>query len=132
MKKILLLAFLSISMTYCFGQTQSELNEAEHKEYLKADKELNSVYQKVLKEYKEDATFIKNLKASQAIWVQFRNAEIKVKYPAREPGHYGSVQPMCRSSYLTKLTNERIQTLKIWLEGIEEGDVCSGSVKSKQ
>lgn len=127
-----MLAFLLVSMTYCSGQTQLDLNEAEHKEYLKADKELNSIYQKVLKEYKEDAAFVKNLKAAQKIWIQFRDAEMKVKYPDREPGHYGSVQPMCRSTYLTRLTNERINTLKVWLDGIEEGDVCSGSVKSKQ
>jgi uncharacterized protein YecT (DUF1311 family) len=132
MKKILILTFFLTSMTYCFGQTQLDLNEAEHKKYLKADKELNSIYQKVLKEYKEDTTFTKNLKASQKIWIQFRNAEMKVKYPNREPGYYGSVHPMCWSIYLTELTNERIKTLKNWLDDIEEGDVCSGSVKTKQ
>jgi uncharacterized protein YecT (DUF1311 family) len=120
-------------MTYCcFGQTQLDLNEAEHEKCIKADKELNSIYRKVLKEYKEDTTFIKNLKASQKIWIQFRNAEMKVKYPNREPGYYGSVQPMCWSIYLTELTNERIKALKVWINGIEEGDVCSGSVKTKQ
>jgi uncharacterized protein YecT (DUF1311 family) len=132
MKKILILAFLLISMTYGFGQTQSDLNKAEHSEYLKADKELNSIYQKILKEYKKDTAFIKNLKASQKIWVQFRNAEMKVKFPDREPGYYGSAQPMCWAAYLTRLTNERIGSLKVWLDGIDEGDVCSGSVKTKQ
>jgi uncharacterized protein YecT (DUF1311 family) len=132
MKKIFILTFFLTSMTYCFGQTQSDLNEAEHKRYLKADKDLNSIYQKVLLEYKQDTTFIKNLKTSQKIWIQFRNAEMKVKYPDRERGYYGSVHPMCWSIYLTELTNERIKTLKIWLDGIDEGDVCSGSVKTKQ
>ena len=31
--------------------------------------------------------------------------------------------------YLDELTKSRIKTLKVWLDGIEEGDVCSGSVK---
>jgi len=53
-----------------------------------------------------------------------------VKFPKREYGYYGSVQPMCWSEYLTQLTKERISTLKIWLNGTQEGDSCSGSVKT--
>ena len=130
MKKILILSFLLTSLNFCFGQTQADMNKAEHEKYLKADKELNAVYQRVLKEYKKDTAFIKNLITSQKIWIQFRNAEMKLKYPDREPGYYGSVQPMCWSIYLTELTNERIKSLKVWIDGIEEGDVCSGSVKT--
>jgi uncharacterized protein YecT (DUF1311 family) len=126
MKKTLILTFILTSFNYCFGQTQADLNEAEHKKYIQADKELNSIYQKILREYKQDTIFIKNLKTSQKIWIQFRDAEMKLKYPSREPGYYGSVQPMCWSIYLTGLTNDRIKTLKVWLDGIEEGDVCSG------
>jgi len=39
---------------------------------------------------------------------------------------------MCWSMELTGLTQERTQVLKVWLDGIEEGDVCSGSVKMKK
>ena len=46
--------------------------------------------------------------------------------------YYGSVFPMCWSMALTSLTNERIEKLKIWLTGIEEGDMCSGSIKIKE
>ncbi len=132
MTKTLILFFFLTSTSYTFGQSQAELNEAEHKKYLKADKELNAVFQKILKEYKSDTVFIKNLKASQKIWIQFRNAEMKARYPDRGPGYYGSVQPMCWSIALTELTNERSKALNIWLNGIEEGDVCAGSVKTKQ
>jgi uncharacterized protein YecT (DUF1311 family) len=38
------------------------MNEDAAKNYQKADKELNDVYQKILKEYKKDTAFIKNLK----------------------------------------------------------------------
>ena len=131
MQKILIVTAFLLSVNYCFAQTQRELNDTEHKKYLKVDKELNSIYQNILKDYKSDTTFIKNLKTSQKIWIQFRKAELKMKYPDRESGYYGSVQPMCLSIYLTELTENRIKTLNIWLEGIEEGDVCSGSVKTK-
>jgi uncharacterized protein YecT (DUF1311 family) len=131
MEKIIFVTILFLSTNFSFAQTQLEMNVQEHKKYLKSDKELNSIYQKILKAYKSDTAFIKNLKASQKIWVQFRDAEMKMKYPDREPGQYGSVQPMCWSMYLTQLTEERITTLKQWLDGIEEGDVCAGSTKIK-
>ena len=130
MQKLLIVIALISSLT-SLGQTQTELNEAEHGKYLYVDKELNSIYQRIIQEYKGDPVFIKNLKTSQKIWIKFRNAEMKMKYPDRKPGYYGSVQPMCWSVYLTELTQERIKVLKLWWEGIGEGDVCAGSVKTK-
>jgi len=128
----------SITLFYClfisvitFGQTQLQMNQGSNTSYLKADKELNVVYGKILNEYKSDTEFIKNFKAAQRIWIQFRDAEMKAKYPDRESGYYGSIQPTCWSSYLTELTKERTKKITIWLVGIEEGDACSGSVKSK-
>ena len=53
------------------------------------------------------------------------------KFPKREPGYYGSIQPTCWSNYLQELTEERTKRLKIWLTGIEEGNMCSGSVNIK-
>jgi uncharacterized protein YecT (DUF1311 family) len=129
--KFLLTGFFLLTAFAGFSQTQSELNATEHKKYLQAEKELNTYYQKILKAYRQDSAFIKNLKTSQRIWIEFRKAEVKMKYPDRSRGEYGSVLPMCWSIYLTQLTNERIHTLKQWLEGIEEGDVCAGSVKMK-
>lgn len=43
---------------------------------------------------------------------------------------YGSVYPMCAALFLKELTEERTEKLRVWLNGIEEGDVCSGSVKT--
>ncbi len=122
--------FLSLSFT--FAQTQGGMNSDADKEYQAADKELNTAYQKILTEYKSDASFITNLKAAQRLWIQFRDAEVKARYPKRKDGEYGSAQPTCVSQYMTELTQQRIKTLNVWLTGIEEGDVCSGSVKMKQ
>ena len=75
--------------------------------------------------------FIKNLKKSQRLWIQFRDAEMTVKYPDRPVGSYGDVLPMCKSLYKEGLTKDRIKTLMNWVVGFEEGDVCSGSLKLK-
>ncbi len=111
--------------------SQIDLNHIEEEDFRQADAELNLVYQQILNDYKSDTIFIQNLKKAQRIWISFRDAELKMKYPDREPYYYGSLHSMCISSYLTKLTRERIKTLKVWIEGIEEGDVCIGSVKRK-
>nr|WP_246124494.1 MULTISPECIES: lysozyme inhibitor LprI family protein [Bizionia] len=108
------------------------MNDEANNEFRKADAELNNVYQKIITEYKTDSIFIERLKKTQRIWISYRDAELEMKFPAEDKRvEYGSVFPMCVSYFLGKLTEERTEKLKIWLDGIEEGDVCSGSVKSK-
>lgn len=74
------------------------------------------------------ATFIKNLREAQRLWVKFRDAQVNMKYPFDENG---SVLPMCRYYYLGELTSERVKELRPWIDGVDEGDVCSGSIKIK-
>ena len=134
MKQILFTLITLLGLTIsnqAFGQTQLEMNQEEQSKDLKADKEINLVYNQILKEYKSDTEFIKNFKTAQRIWVQFRDAEMKSKYPDREQGYYGSIHPLCWTVYLRDLTEERTNKLRVWLTGIEEGDACSGSVKMK-
>ena len=129
MKK-LIFAFLLISSA-SWAQTQTELNQQAHKKYQRVDRELNDVYRQIMNLYKSDSSFIQNLKSSQRIWIQFRDAELKVKYPDRESAYYGSIYSMCEANYLKELTEMRIDRLKTWLNGVEEGDVCSGSIVVK-
>ena len=65
------------------------------------------------------------------MWVKFRDAELEMKYPPHddEPGYYGSIGSMCKAEYSKALTLDRVVTLKKWLIGIQEGNVCSGSIK---
>jgi len=107
--------------------TQDEETKAAIKEYKLVEGELNQVFSKVLTVYKSDVEFIKNIKESQDLWIKFRAAELKAKFP--EGGEYGSVYTMCVNDFLTEMTNERITTLKLWLKGTYQGDVCSGSVR---
>lgn len=125
--------FLSMLLLLCtslsFSQTQTEMNGAVSGTLVKADKELNDTYNEILRQYKSDASFIKNLKKSQKLWIKFRDAEMKVKYPKREAGFYGSMQPLCYTNYMAELTRKRTKELKDWLKGAEEGDTCAGSIK---
>jgi len=111
------------------GQTQSDMNQAAVNAYKKADKKLNNTYKQILKEYAADTVFTKNLKASQSLWIRFRDAEVKMKYP--DDDYAGTSTPMCKAQLLEKITAARTKTLNVWLTGIPEGDVCAGTVRAK-
>ena len=129
MKKVVVLVFVLLTIQISFAQTQGELNKKAQDNFLKANNELNTVFKRILTEYKDDTLFIKNLKAAQKIWIQFRDAELKMKFP--DTNEYGTVLPMCWSMYKEQLTRDRIKTLNEWLTGVPEGDVCSGSARIK-
>ncbi|MEI6575820.1 MAG: lysozyme inhibitor LprI family protein [Bacteroidota bacterium] len=129
--RLLTVIFIMFISSYSFAQTQSKLNKDASESYNKADKELNKLYKKILLEYQADTMFIQNLKISQRIWISFRDAEVKMKFPEREPGYYGTIHPLCIANYMEKLTRNRIATLKLWIDGIQEGDPCSGTIKTK-
>jgi uncharacterized protein YecT (DUF1311 family) len=100
--------------------------------FKKADDELNLVYQEILSEYQTDSIFIKRLKEVQMVWISFRDAELEMRFPIENKQlGYGSSYPVCALNYLTELTEKRIEHLKTWTKGIEEGEMCTGSVKLK-
>ena len=112
------------------SQTQLQMNEASCAEYKQADKEMNRVYLKIVSDYRRDPVFIKALKKAQLAWLRYRDAHVDSIFPGAA-SQYGSVSTMCRCGSLSEITKERTQTLNRWLEGIDEGDVCAGSVKVK-
>jgi uncharacterized protein YecT (DUF1311 family) len=128
MKRYLSIILLLFSLTLAFGQTQQEMNAQAARGMDKAEAELNTVYRKVLQLYAADTVFIRKLRIAERIWVQFRDAQIEMKYPGN-PMDYGTVGEMCIAMYKEYLTRERIKTLKEWVDGEEDGDVCSGSVR---
>lgn len=131
MKKIVCLTLISLISLTSFAQTQLEMNEEAFTNFQKADKKLNAVYQKILQMYKNEAIFIKNLKTSQRLWVQLRDANVDMTYP-EIPGEFsGSIRPLCVSNLMTTLTEERINYLKQWIDGTVEGDMCSGSIRMR-
>jgi len=124
--------FVFLLVTNSYSQTQVEMNAEAAEEYKKADSLLNRVYRDIIKKYTDDPVFIKALRTSQRNWITFRDSELNMKYPDREPDQYGSIHPMCVAYYLAKLTNERTQTLRTWLDGTEMGDACAGSAWSER
>lgn len=111
------------------AMTQLEMNRCSGIEYKEADAELNRVYRLIREIYQEDKEFLNNLKVAQRAWIKLRDADFELQFPhTDEPGYYGSVFPMCASGFKTQLTLQRVEFLKRWLAGSEEGDVCSGSI----
>ena len=130
MKEKLIFLYFSIMFThYSFAQSQAQMNNDSYISYKKVDDELGVVYQKVIKKYAKNPDFITALRASERLWIQLRDAEIKMRFPAKDPRfEYGSVYPMCVNIYLESITKDRIKHLREWISKSEEGDVCSGSV----
>lgn len=112
------------------AQTQADMNAEACGAYRKADEEMNGVYAQVLREYKADAKFLRKLRAAQRAWLAYREAHLAARFP-EESGRaaYGSVFPMCFCGVQEELTRARTAALRKWVDGLEEGDVCAGSVK---
>lgn len=134
-KRLLLGALLAWYSLTAHAQTQAQLNAEACGEYQAADRQLNTLYQQVLKLYAQDVAFLKSFKASQLAWLKFRDAQLEAVFPTQpgqaKPTTYGSVYPMCRCTVLAELTRARNQQLQTWVRGTEEGDVCSGSVRRR-
>lgn len=112
--------------------TQLEINQCANVGYKEADGELNRVYKKIKQVYKEDTVFLDKLKKAQLVWIQLLDADLELKYPHIDNhGYYGSILPMCMDQYKTSLILKRVAFLKQWLIGIEEGDVCAGSIMNQ-
>jgi uncharacterized protein YecT (DUF1311 family) len=113
--------------------TQAGLNACASSDLTKADQQLNKVWKAILVKYKDQPVFLEKLKASQKLWLQFRDAEIAAHFPVgkgEDPAtQYGSVYPMCVGQLQASLTQQRVQQLQAWLNGAQEGDTCAGSIK---
>ena len=92
---------------------------------------MNRTYKQVLDKYQRDNVFIEKLKTAQRAWIKFRDADLESLYP-NTPSAHGSINLMCHCIALAELTTERTKSLKRWIDGVEEGDVCAGSIKIKK
>jgi len=111
--------------------TQQEMNSCAGLDYESADSELNRVYNEIKRVYSDEPEFLEKMKSSQLAWIKLRDADLEMYFPKEKKRfEYGSVFPMCASGIKTRITIQRIEFLKQWLKGVEEGDVCSGSVRN--
>jgi len=110
--------------------SQAEINMSAEESITQTRKKLDSVFNAILVEYKDNLSFIKNLNHSQNLWTDYMEAQMLVRFPEDDSIRDGSIFNLCWYSYREELLNERINSLQVWLTGIDEHDVCSGSVKT--
>ncbi|MCB1622812.1 MAG: DUF1311 domain-containing protein [Thiothrix sp.] len=107
--------------------TQIELNVCASNDFATADKQLNDTYQELLKKEEKNVAFIVKLKAAQRAWIAFRDAELDAMFACQnEDAHvcWGSMMPMCYSSYKAKLTRERTKRLQEFIADGQPADEC--------
>lgn len=128
-------AFLIVVMLLAFGLTTNVKTQPTTEEVFcasnkKLDAQLNKVYQQILVEYRKDKLLILKLREAQRAWIEFSGKHLDSIYPRH--GTYGSVNRTCQCQVMNGLIESRIEQLKQWVDGFEEGEVCAGSVKIKE
>ncbi|WP_158269621.1 lysozyme inhibitor LprI family protein [Desulfonatronum sp. SC1] len=114
------------------AQTQMEMNVDACETYKDAEGIMEDTYLRILSEYQDDEVFIEKFKAAQSAWMVFRDAHLSALFPEEDTyAEYGSMYPLCRCNVLRKMTDYRVEMLKMWEDGAEEGDLCVGSVRLK-
>ena len=64
---------------------------------------------------------------------RLRDAHIAAIFPGPKPWEaYGKAYDGCVLQISKRLAEERRDQIELWLEGIEEGDYCRGSVPKAQ
>ena len=112
------------------AQTQLEINQCAGINLLTARRTLESMLEKIRHAYKSASPeFLTKLDVSQKAWEESVKADMELKYPFEDKRlQYGSVYPMCASGFESRLVLARIEFLREWLNGHEDGDICSGSI----
>lgn len=115
-KRVLLLAMLTISSTPAFAnckspQTQMEMNECTAAELAQTTREIGKTYQQLLAALNPDQRA--RVRAVQLQWIKFKDLNCEFESSYMEGG---SAQPMLRDSCLAEATRSRNKELKEWLK----------------
>src|SRR6266478_2114836 len=97
-----LLIWLLIPVAEIHAQTQAAMNAQARAEFVKADAELNKIYEALLAKL-TDAEGKEKLKQSQRAWLAFRDAEAAF---AADQARGGSMAPTIRYATMTELTQQ--------------------------
>lgn len=92
---------------------------------------LKNMYRAISDKYSDDKLFISYFQSADMAWEQYENAQLAAMFP-HGPNKLFDGTSMSADDYLDALQMQRIAELKDWTSGIEEGDVCSGSVKTPE
>lgn len=109
-----------------FAQTQQEMTRNVHEKMIQSESHLDSLYKVILEYHATDTLFIRNFEQAQKAWREYVSREMALLLPE----YYGSYA-LCSLSITNQYVEARIEHLKQWTDGIEEGDVCTGSRELK-
>lgn len=130
---VLIFLTLLLSCVSSLAQTQPAMSQDACRGYQQLDAEMNKVYKRILNEYRVKPVFIQKFKTAQRSWLRFRDSHLNSLYPEQnKTREYGTVYSMCQCAVLEELTKQRTEQLQKWIAGVEEGDVCAGSIKLKR
>ncbi|WP_445713582.1 lysozyme inhibitor LprI family protein [Flavobacterium sp.] len=110
MCKKLTTLFLILISSVAFSQTNAEMKEQSSNRLAKFDKELNIVYQKIMK----NTSGIKkeNIRKAQIAWLKYRDLHCECESKEHEGG---SLESLIYIECLATMTKERVKELKIFL-----------------
>lgn len=97
---------------------QMQMNQCAYEDFQEADRELNKVYKALRHKNKDDKAYLKNLKISQNIWIQFRDAELNLIFTCETDNRrvcFGSMYPLLYHSEKEDITRQRIKNLNDYL-----------------
>jgi uncharacterized protein YecT (DUF1311 family) len=100
-------------------QDQATMNECAGQDFSAAGAQLNAVYKQLAAKLKGQPDQLKLLVTAEQSWINLRNADCDFQASGVAGGSaYPMIVMMCR----TGMTNQRIDTLKSWLD-CQEGDL---------
>lgn len=107
MKAILFLQSLFIMIPLSFAQIQ-----ADEITYLETvEKQLDEVYQNLISENQSEKIFVKNLKAAQQAWLQYRDLQFSLFFPNHKPIEKKNLLTCEELKFLSDLTENRTMEL---------------------
>ncbi|WP_341238303.1 lysozyme inhibitor LprI family protein [uncultured Limnobacter sp.] len=128
MNKLIFKMFLCGLLSFSSGVFANNAIEENFCAELKGAKaEMQETLSKIQQKKVNDSALLTALSHSQKQWTKYVDAELVMQFPSQSFIEYGSVLPMCQCVTRLGLTQERIASLKQWIEPVEEGDVCVGS-----
>jgi hypothetical protein len=128
-KRIFIISAFILSSVTLFAQTQMEMNQSSYTEFKETETSRDKTISQIKSLYSDNAKFLIAFSEAENRWEKYRDAYLEMMFPGENKRElYGSVYPMVYSLQKTRVTQQHIEELQIWLIGIEEGDMGWGSV----
>jgi uncharacterized protein YecT (DUF1311 family) len=108
--KIICLIIISVISSISYSQSNAQMKEISSKRFDKFDKELNQVYQRIMKE--RGGKQKDNIRQAQRDWLKFRDGHCLCESTEHEGG---TLEGLVHIECLARLTEERVKQLKTFL-----------------